>query len=140
MFLHNITSAWAVDREFVNIYWAQLGPNLTQLGSNLIQIGSNCVPIGLHLDPTGSHWPPLGPHWKPGPIWEPRELSSAMPAHKICVLGIRRPIRGRDRNGVKKGGSEPTSTRARGQDDGSYTNSLKLADDVGGNMRKLRHG
>ena len=23
---HNITSAWAVDREFVNIDWASLGP------------------------------------------------------------------------------------------------------------------
>ena len=33
---------------------------------------------------------------------------------------------GADRNGGKKCGSEPQSTRAGGQDDGSYTNSLKL--------------
>ena len=52
----NITSAWAVDREFVNIDWASLGPNFTELGSNLIQIGSNC-------DPLGSHWPLLGQKW-----------------------------------------------------------------------------
>ena len=34
--------------------------------------------------------------------------------------------RGSRRSGVKKCGSEPQSTRAGGQDDGSYTNSLKL--------------
>ena len=33
-----IKPAGAVDREFVNIYWAQLGPNFIQLGSNWIQI------------------------------------------------------------------------------------------------------
>ena len=52
----NITSAWAVDREFVNIDWASLGPNFTQLGSNLIQIESNS-------DHIGSHWPLLGQKW-----------------------------------------------------------------------------
>ena len=52
---HNsITPAWAVDREFVNIDWAELDPNVIQLGSSLIQIGSNCYQIG-------SHWPHLGP-------------------------------------------------------------------------------
>ena len=55
-YLHNITSAWAVDREFVNIDWASLGPNFTQLGSNLIQIESNS-------DHIGSHWPLLGQKW-----------------------------------------------------------------------------
>ena len=29
--IYNITSAWAVDREFVNIDWAELGPNFTQI-------------------------------------------------------------------------------------------------------------
>ena len=53
---YNITSAWAVDREFVNIDWASLGPNFTQLGSNLIQILSNS-------DHIGSHWPLLGQKW-----------------------------------------------------------------------------
>ena len=52
----NITSAWAVDREFVNIDWASLGPNFTQFGSNLIQIESNS-------DHIGSHWPLLGQKW-----------------------------------------------------------------------------
>ena len=54
--LYNITSAWAVDREFVNIDWASLGPHFTQLGSNLIQIESNS-------DHIGSHWPLLGQKW-----------------------------------------------------------------------------
>ena len=54
--LDKITSAWAVDREFVNIDWASLGPNFTQLGSNLIQIESNS-------DHIGSHWPLLGQKW-----------------------------------------------------------------------------
>ena len=56
MISYNITSAWAVDREFVNIDWASLGPNFTQLGSNLIQIESNS-------DHIGSHWPLLGQKW-----------------------------------------------------------------------------
>ena len=55
-FIINITSAWAVDREFVNIDWAILGPNFTQLESKLIQIESNC-------DHIGSHWPLLGQKW-----------------------------------------------------------------------------
>ena len=125
-YVHNITSAGAVDREFVYIYWARLDPNVFQFGSNWSRIGSNWVPSGFHLDPRGSHWPLLGPHWEPGPVWEPRELSSAMPAHKICVFGTHHGNRRRDRNGGKRGASEPTSTRAGGQDDGSYTNSLKL--------------
>ncbi len=55
-YIDNITSAWAVDGEFVNIGWASLGPNFTQLGSNLIQIESNS-------DHIGSHWPLLGQKW-----------------------------------------------------------------------------
>ena len=53
---NDITSAWAVDRELVNIYSAQLHPNFTQFGSNLIQIGFNCVPIR-------SHWRLLSRKW-----------------------------------------------------------------------------
>ena len=121
----NITSAEAVDREFVYIYWARLDPNVFQFASNWSRIGSNWVPSGLHLDPRGSHWPLLGPHWEPGPVWEPRELSSAMPAHKVCVLGTRRGIHGTEESGGRTRGSDPHPTRAGGQDDGSYTNSLK---------------
>ena len=108
------------------IYWARLDPNVFQFASNWSRIGSNWVPSGLHLDPRGSHWPLLEPHWEPGPVWEPRELSSAMPAHKICVLGTRDGIRGIRRSGGRTRGSDPHPTRAGGQDDGSYTNSLKL--------------
>ena len=57
---NNITSAGAVDREFVNIYWAQLGPNFFQLCSNCIQIRSNWVAIVHHLDPFRFHWPLCG--------------------------------------------------------------------------------
>ena len=123
---YNITSAGAVDREFVYIYWARLDPNVFQFASNWSRIRSNWVPSGFHLDPRGSLWPHLGPHWEPDPVWEPGELSSAMPANKICGFGTRRPIRRREGSGGKKGGSEPTSTRAGGQDDGSYTNCPKL--------------
>ena len=45
-----------VDREFVNIYGAQLGLNFEQLASNLIQIGSDWVA-------SGSHWPLWGQKW-----------------------------------------------------------------------------
>ena len=98
--LYNITSVWAVDREFVNIDWAELGPNFTQLGSNLIQIGSNC-------DPIGSHWPLLGQKWslaslesklwKLGPLegdnfivkirrWAPfgKNTEKTLPNHIMC--------------------------------------------------------
>ena len=104
------------------IYWARLDPNVFQFAPNWSRIGSNWVPSGLHLDPRGSHWPLLEPHWEPGPVWEPRELSSAMPAHKICVLGTRRGMYG---SGGRTRGSDPHPTRAGGQDDGSYTNSFK---------------
>ena len=110
-------------------------------------IGSQFRPIGFKLDPDwvklGPNWAPLGPqgsHWplelheEPDPVWEPHELSSAMPSHKTCVFGIRDGIRHRERSGVKKGGWEPTSTRAGGQDDGSYTNSLKLYKSYSMNM------
>ena len=61
----NITSAWAVDREFVNIYWAHLGPNFTQVGSNWSRIGSNWLPIWTPFGPQGIPLAPLGPHWEP---------------------------------------------------------------------------
>ena len=66
----NITSAGAVDREFVNIYWAQWGPNIAQLGSNLIKLGPNWAP----LRPLWIPLAPLEPHWVPGLVWGPREL------------------------------------------------------------------
>ena len=62
---HNITSAGAVDREFVNIYWAHLGPNFTQVGSNWSRIGSNWLPIWTPFGPQGIPLAPLGPHWEP---------------------------------------------------------------------------
>ena len=51
-------SAWAVDREFVNIY---IGPNGVPMSPDWVQIRSNWAPIGLHLDPFGSHWPLWSP-------------------------------------------------------------------------------
>ena len=68
---------------------------------------------------------PGGPHCSP----------FAMPTDKIKCPGTQdghrgchgcRGCRGCHGSGVKNCGSEPTSTRAGGQDDGSYTNSLKL--------------
>ena len=61
----------------------------------------------------------------------PRCSPFAMPADKIKPPGTPDGCRGchgchrSPGSGVKNCGSEPTSTGARGQDDGSYTNSLK---------------
>ena len=57
--------------------------------------------------------------------WGPRELRSHAYSDKICVFGTRRGSPGRRGSGVKNCGSDPHPTRAGGQDDGSYTNSLK---------------
>ena len=119
-------SAGAVDREFVNIYWAQLGPNFAQLGSNWIQIGSNWVPIVLHLDPFGSHWPlwgPIGCQARFGNLAssEVRSLraTSAFLEFAAGAAGGAEVV-------SRTAARTPPPTRAGGQDDGSYTNSLKL--------------
>ena len=74
------------------------------------------------MDPTGPSGAPLGA--RPG-LGTSRALKSAAGAQDLRFWNssTQRPGGG---NGGKKGGSEPTSTRAGGQDDGSYTNSLKL--------------
>ena len=119
----NITSAWAVDREFVNIYWAQLGPNFIQLGSNWIQIGSNWVPIGLHLDPFGSHWPlwgPIGCQARFGNLAS-SEVRSGRTTCTFLEFVAEKP-----EMVSRRTARSPPPTRAGGQDDGSYTNSLKI--------------
>ena len=55
----------------------------------------------------------------------PRCSPFAMPADKIKPPGTQDGCHRSHGSGVKNCGSEPTSTRAGGQDDGSYTNSLK---------------
>ena len=77
----------------------------------------------------------IGPGGNPGGPGEtledpggPRCSPFAMPADKIKPLGTQdrcRGCHGSRGSGVKNCCSEPTSTRAGGQDDGSYANSLK---------------
>ena len=92
------------------------------------------APHGVHLGYLGlPGLPPLelGHHFPT--LW----LSSNAPAHKIKPPGIlpSLPVATRGYpslpaatpgNGVRNCCSDPTSTRAGGQDDVSYTNSLKL--------------
>ena len=54
IYIFNITSAWAVDREFVNIY---LGP-LASFGCLWVALVFPGVDFGVHLAPFGL---PLGP-------------------------------------------------------------------------------
>ena len=54
MKINNITAAWAVDREFLNIYLGALG-------------ASGCV-----LGPLGATWGALG--LPCGAFWDPRDL------------------------------------------------------------------
>ena len=75
--IYNITSAWAVVREFVNIDWAQSGRNFTQLGSSLLQIGSNC-------DLIGSQIAPLGPEVEFGYF----EIKIVYPTHIECYNSL----------------------------------------------------
>ena len=71
-------------------------------------------------------------------------LSSTAPAHKIKPPGIlpRLPAATRG-SGVRNRYSDPTSTRAGGQDDVSYTNSLKqkgfhyIKDGISYNLREF---
>ena len=71
-----------------------------------------------------------------------------MPAHKKWPPGTRGGrdrSDGRDGSGAKMGAQTPPSTRAGGQDDGSYTNSLKLVVYTGqkqlkNNMFSTSHG
>ena len=111
-----------------------------------------CCPFGFVWVPFGCLWSPLGCPWAGfGLLWDAlgpslgvlwgtfgpwqvpraRELRSDAYSDKICVFGTRHGShgshrnRGSNRSGVKNGDSEPTSTHAGGQDDGSYANSHK---------------
>ena len=58
----NITSAGAVDREFVYIY---IGPDWIPMSSNLDQIGAGLAQIGSQVDSTWTPGDPTGPSWDP---------------------------------------------------------------------------
>ena len=126
--LNNITSAGAVDREFVNIY-GLLGP-----------IGPNWNgPIGPNWDPVGPHWVPIGPNWAPlGPIgpywallgpgpgcWEVARSQVTRIAIRSAFLELAADATDAAEVVARPAARTPHPTRAGGQDDGSYTNSLK---------------
>ena len=88
--------------------------------------------FGVALALFGCPWDPFGPPW--APPFKPQAQCSpfAQPGDKIKPPGTHHGShgshgsRGSRGSGVKNCGSDPHPTRAGGQDDGSYTNSLKL--------------
>ena len=65
---YNITSAWAVDREFLNIYLVPLA----SLGCLWDPLGCPWAPLGCPWAPLGCPWAPLGCPWAPfGCPWAP---------------------------------------------------------------------
>ena len=78
--------------------------------------------FGALWEPVGSLWAALGSPGLPPFKLEARCSPFAMPVHRIKPPGTRpgsRGSHGSRGSGVKNCGSEPTSTRAGGQDDGS---------------------
>ena len=95
----NITAAWVVDREFVNIdilLRVRLSPFVVPFSSFGMPLGSVGVPLRSFGAPVGSSEVPLGSCGVPlgsfgvlGLIWVPRERSSMVNSSKICFFGIR---------------------------------------------------
>ena len=126
---HNITAAWAVDREVVDPMAPQWDP---------------MAPHGPPMDCPWGPWAAHGRPWPPhGPPWVARGLPWAPPSSRKCCrlsvcpnhwflhqdlcfwnsfAGRTGPAEVVARSVVRS----PTSTRAGGQDDGSYTNSFKF--------------
>ena len=133
----NIMSAGAVDREFVLYRGASQSSSRLSLGAPRVS------PHLCRSSPRAAPDAPEVAQGLPKPTQRlrvPPELSGADPGRVKCsqVRCLRtktsrlehshrsRGFRRSHGNGGKKCGSEPQSTRAGGQDDGSYTNSLKL--------------
>ena len=114
----------------MNIYWAHLGPNFTQAGSNWSRIGSNWLPIWTPFGPQGIPLAPLGPHWEPDRFGDRfgNLASSQVRCLRIrsAFLELTTGTAGANEVVARGAAQGPPPTRARGQDDGSYTNSLKL--------------
>ena len=70
VYVYNITAAWAVDREFVDIFFPAAPP----LG---LLWGPFGLPWALKAAPRNQYWPPMGPQGSPmGPVdapWAPNE-------------------------------------------------------------------
>ena len=119
--------------------WNQLGPNCDQLGPDWAQLGPNGVPIGPNWDPVGPHWVPIGPNWAPlGPIgpywallgpgpgcWEVASSQVTRIAIRSAFLELVTGATGAAEVVSRTVARTPPPTHAGGQDDGSYTNSLK---------------
>ncbi len=131
-------------------FWGHATLEKTQFFSCFVYLGPFGSPLESLWLPLGWPWLPLGCHWAPfgvplarfGCPWLPLGALGlplgaqcspfAMPVHKIKPRGTRRRSRWSRRShrsrgsGVKNSARSPPPTRAGGQDDGSYTNSLKL--------------
>ena len=133
--------------------WAPFGSLWAALASSRPSFGSLLGPLaalGRHLGPIRVHlafpWPPFG---LPGAPWVPGlTLDFILRANVAQVPRLRTKSslgefaswsRGSRLNGVMKCCSDPPSTRAGGQDDVSFTNSLKLGfwDSINGPIRGI---
>ena len=135
----NITAAWAVDREFVHIgFWADFGLPFVPFGVLGVPFDRPLHSRWPPWDTMGHLWGPFGAPWAPGgpcggPIgWQARfgDLASAeVPqiAAKSAFLELATGEAEVTEVVSKTLAQTPPSTHAGGQDDGSYTNSLKLA-------------
>ena len=114
--LITITAAWAVDREFVSIVEPVGGSVRVRLGSGSAWFGF----CSVQVDSVSVRFE-FGLGWfRFGSVWDRVGSGSARVGFSSARFGF-----GLVR-GVDTGGSDPPpSTRAGGQDDGIYTNSLK---------------
>ena len=103
-------------------------------------LGCPWAPFGRHLGPfrppLGLLWPSWGSLGAPGSIWAPSSEQMLL-KYRACAQNQASRLPRNPRNspwnprnsaelsGVRNCRSDPTSTRAGGQDDVSYTNSLK---------------
>ena len=105
--------------------WASFGSLWGALGGPWAPFGVSWGALGLPLVALGGSW---GPLWLLSQLscnWEPRVSRSHTYSDKICDSGTGDGSDRSDRSEVKKCGLEPKVTCAGGQDDSSYTNSLK---------------
>ena len=100
-----------------------MSSNLGQIGAGLGQIGSQLDSTWTPGDPTGPSWDPTGSRARFGNL-----ASSQVRCLRIrsAFLELTAGTGGEAEMASRTAARSPPPTRAGGQDDGSYTNSLKL--------------
>ena len=127
----NITAAWAVDREFVYIMGSCVGPLGGFGGSFGVLLGGFGGPLGGCGRPLGPVAPPTT---SPCSFYTNKKLFFSFFRSLSTKSGLREHETAEAGEAGEAGEAEvvsktvarsPPSTHAGGQDDGSYTNSLK---------------